>query len=121
MTTADEIEMEMKVACAKLGLTAKDLAKALNSVQPMTNPTGDIFSLRTVLKSPWTGWAKTFSFLPRCSINGKFVVGWICKQERFVTSQITNNNGEIIPKSMPTEYRWATRKEVFLDNLKGDA
>ena len=79
MTTADEIQIQMKVACAKLGLSAKDMAKALNQIQPMPAGAGAIFTPTMI---EWTKWRKTTSVWPRSSINGNIIFGRINKRSR---------------------------------------
>lgn len=114
MTTADKIQMEMKVACAKLGLSAKDMAKALNRIQPMSTSRGAWFAPHIpVLK--WTTWRKTTSVWPRSSINGKLIFGQINKRSRPDWPPVEGN------QLAPRIKEFATDKELFEARLKGVA
>lgn len=106
MTTATEIEMQMKVARAKLGLSAKDMAKALNQIQPMS--TSPWFAPHMI---KWTEWRKTTSMWPRSSINGNIIFGRINKRSRM---------GALSPEGHhPCFNEFATDKELFEAKLKG--
>ena len=107
MTTADEIEMQMKIACDKLGLSAKDMAKALNTIQPMPFNAGAIFRV----DNDWSNWRKTISIWPRESISGKTIFGYVNKRGK----TFRGAHGSIRVRE------FATDKELFKAKLYGDA
>jgi hypothetical protein len=108
MTTADEIQMEIKIACDKLGLSSKDMAKALNTIQPMS-----VIFAPNIPIIEWTVWRKTTSVWPRSSINGNIIFGRINKRSRMGTLSPGGHHPHI------TEF--ATNKELFEAKLRGDA
>lgn len=94
-------------------LLPKMLAEDIVGVQPMTQATGEIFTLKSVLTSGWSVWEKKFVFLPKRTINGKWAIGRVYMAYRKIYDKETT-----VAELAKTEFKWATGKDIFIEKLK---
>ena len=95
------------------------IAESIVGVQPMDNvklPFGN----RTFLTNgpKWESWKKKLVFIPRKSIYGKFVFGWINRSSK---DEFEVPFGAAAFRNSKRFHRYANNKELFKATLKGEA